>query len=181
MSDIIVREDLKLAKLDDFNSVGDILATAEVLIKSKLIPSNFKNPEEVVTVVMKGREIGLGAITSLENIYYIQGRATVSINVMIALANAAGLGFKTIRDFEPLEDWFLNGEVVYENTEGAVRKKYDYVTTIRVYRKHEKLDGLIIENDVDFYFSEAKALGLITKDNWVKQKRNMLWVDGPCN
>lgn len=174
----VSKERKELSMLDQFQSVQDMLGLARTLIESKLIPSNFDTPEKVVTVIQKGREIGLPPVSALENIYYIQGRATSSINVLMALAQNAGVGFKTINNFEPIMGPVLdaNKQPVLDANGNPKEQVADYVTTIRVYRKHEKLDGMIIENDVDFFYTEAQAMGLLTKDNWKKQLKNMMWT-----
>lgn len=174
----VSNERKELAMLDQFQSVQDMMGLAQTLIDSKLIPITFDTPEKVVTVIQKGREIGLPPVSALENIYYIQGRATASINVLLALAQNAGVGFKTVKNFEPVMGPVTDAQGnPLLNEDGSIKQKaVDYVTTIRVFRKHDKLDGMIIENDVEFFYSEAQALGLLTKDNWKKQLRNMMWV-----
>lgn len=174
----ISNERRELAKLDKFESIQDMMGLAQTLIESKLIPGSFDSPEKVVTVIQKGREIGLPPVSALENIYYIQGRATSSINVLMALAQNAGVGFKTVKNFEPVMGPVTdtNGAPVM-NEDGSIKQKaVDYVTTIRVFRKHEKLDGMIIENDVEFFYTEAQSMGLLSKDNWKKQLKNMMWT-----
>lgn len=172
-----VSTEVKYNKLDNFNTANEIMDTARLLIESKIIPAAYKTPEQVLVSVMKGRELGLGAITSLENLYYINGVATASINLLLALATKAGVAIKTLKDFEPVYQEVRDdkGAVVLGPDGQPSKKVVDYETVIRVYRKHEYL-GMVIENDVVFRFSEAREMGLTGKDNWVKQKRNMTWV-----
>lgn len=159
-------------------TLEDMKELAKMLIDSKLIPGNFSKPEEVVTVILKGRALGLHPLIALDNIYFINSRTVVSAGIMTALAESKNYVIKCIRDFEPIYDdeKDKNGNVVIDpNTNKPRRKIVDRVTTIRVYKRNAEL-GMVLENDTDYYWSEIVMLGLSTKDNYVKQPRNMLFI-----
>lgn len=163
MSEIIKVEQNQLAKLDSFSTVEDMLGLAQTLIDSKLVPSTLKTPEAVVTVIQQGRELGFGAVTSVNNIHNIQGKPTLSIHAINAKLAQKGVKIKTIKDRSPLK-----------NSDGKV---VDYVTTIRFYVPLEvAIDGeMYLPEDVSFRWSEAVKMDLSTKSNWKKMPKIMMW------
>jgi len=156
----------KLTKFDGFQSVEEMMALARVLIKTKLIPITLKEPEQVVAVVLQGKELGFDAITSLNNIHNIQGRATLGVHAIAALLKRKGIVYKLIED------------AVFVREDGKIDKiklpetiYVDRRTTIRFY---EKFGKDTIENDISFTASEAKNQGLLDKSNWKRMLIIML-------
>ena len=67
------------------------LEQAKVLIKSGLLPASYDTPEKVVTVVLKGRELGLPPMVALEHIYPTgQGRTGIDGQVVEIMLRRAG-------------------------------------------------------------------------------------------
>jgi len=66
--------------------------------------------------------------------------------------------WKTLKDWEPLLD--EKGQVL------------DYETIIKGYRRH---GTEIVEEECRYTWSEASAMGLVTKDNWKKQPKVMAY------
>ena len=163
MTEIVEKE---LAKLDNFNSVNEIIEFAQYAIDSGLIPKNFKTPESVFAVVQQGRELNIGAFTALNNIHSIQGKPTISSHMQRALARRNGTYWQIIDDFKILPE-------VKDNDDNIISKR-DVVTTIRFFTKADKLDGRIIEQDISYHWSDAIRAGWNTKDNWKKYPKNML-------
>lgn len=154
----VVSDDIKLS---GFNTVGDALSFAKLLIDSKLIPSTLKTPDAVVAVILQGRELGFGPITSVNNINNIQGKPTLGVHAIAAKLAQAGLTYQLIKDYEP------ETKTDAEGKETIV----DRVTTFRFFRMW---NGRVIENDVSYRWSEATKAGYTTKDNWLKMPRIMM-------
>lgn len=87
-------------------------------------------------------------------------KPVLSIHAINALITSKGIAFKTISDYEKIEN----------ATTGASTR----VTEIMFYRKHEKLN-MIIEERIKYTWQEAEMAGLAVKDNWQKYPKVMLW------
>lgn len=113
-------------------------------INSRLLPQHIKTVDQAELIVAIGREIGLPPVASLRTIHLISGTPTVSPAMMIALANQRSL----------IEDMSL------EKTEEGAK-----FTVLRKGRKtpHTEFFGL----------EEARKLGLMEKDNYIKQRKTM--------
>lgn len=151
----------QLSKLDNFQNVEDMLGMCTTLIESGLIPKQLNRPEKVAAIIMQGRELGFGAVTSLNNLHNIRGKVTLSVHAIAALVKRAGIKYKILED------------AVYVNKDGSTSlnktdESIDQRTTIKFY---EKLGDTIIENDFSFYYSEAVAMDLSSKDNWQKMRK----------
>lgn len=134
--------------------IKDLMEDAKHWVKSGLLPSSIKTPEQAIVIVLKGRELGLPIMASFEMIDVIQGKPALKPKAMSAIIRKAGVRFKTMQDFESVK-----------NEEGKVTDK---ITTIRFYR-----DG--IEEDISYRYTDAQSLGLTTKDNWQKQPAVMTY------
>jgi hypothetical protein len=58
---------------------------AEIFIKSGLLPSHIKSPEQAVVIMLKGRELGLPPMYALSTIGVINGKPVVAAEVMASL------------------------------------------------------------------------------------------------
>lgn len=125
----------------------------QILIDSKSLPSNIKTIEQAFTIAQFGKDLGMKPMQAFHQIYNIQGRLALSSKGLGALLWANGIQYKTIQDFEKIED---NG-------------KSDFVTTIEFYR------GNIVDR-ASFKWSDAVRAGWTTKDNWTKMPRHMLYA-----
>jgi len=56
---------------------------AKALLVSGLLPKTLKTPEQVIVVVLKGRELGIPPMQALEQIHIINGKATQSAELML--------------------------------------------------------------------------------------------------
>ena len=118
---------------------------ADLLIKSGFIPNSINTPEKAVTIILTGRELGLGFMESLRSINVIQGKPSLSAQLMVALCQRTG----------QLED------LKVEEKPGSC--------TVTVKRK-----GVPTPHTYSFNLDQAKSLGLLLKDNWQKQPATML-------
>jgi hypothetical protein len=157
-------EQVAIAKLDNFSTVNEMHGLAQTLIDGKMIPTSLNTPEKVISVIQLGRELGLGAVSSLNNIHNIQGRTTLSVHAISALLYKAGVAYKILKDFEQFDKPKIEAD-------GSISTVKDIETIIRFYRKW---NGETIENDIRFTWSEAQLAGLTTKDNWKKMPKIMM-------
>jgi hypothetical protein len=77
----LVQPDASLPAPAEF---AQMQAMAEVIHASGMFPSH-KNWQAILTCMIKGRELGIPATEAMQQIYMIQGKATCSANLMLAL------------------------------------------------------------------------------------------------
>lgn len=116
---------------------------AAVLVKAGFLPQSIKTVEQAVAIILAGRELNIPAMAALNNINVIQGKPTISPQLMLALINRS-------RQLENLE--------VVTGAEGAV-----------VTMKRKGRAPYVAR----FGPAEAKAMGLEGKDNYKKQAGTM--------
>lgn len=116
---------------------------ADVFIRSKMLPSSIQTAEQAILIMVKGQELGLQPLQALNGINVIQGKPTVSPQLMLALINASG----------ELED------IRYDLQETHV------VCTMKRRGKTEHSER--------FGQKEAQNMGLNSKDNYRKQPQTM--------
>lgn len=117
---------------------------ADVLIKSGFLPQSLNTPEKVLAVILTGKELGIGAMESIRGISVIQGKPTVSPQLMLALA-------------------FRTKEVVkYEVTSSK-----DKATCVIQRKNSEPFTSV-------FSMEDARKMNLADKDNWKKQPEVMM-------
>lgn len=117
---------------------------ADVLIKSGFLPQALNTPEKVLAVILTGKELGIGAMESIRGISVIQGKPTVSPQLMLALA------FRT------------KGVMKYEVTSNK-----DKATCVIQRKNSEPFTSV-------FSMEDARKMGLADKDNWKKQPEVMM-------
>lgn len=123
---------------------AQIREKADLLLKSKFLPTAIQTVEQAITIIMTGRELGLGLMESLRSINVIQGKPCLSAQLMLALCQRTG----ELSDMKVEE---TAGKCVTTITRKG-RSPYTY----------------------SFSMEDAKALKLDTKDNWIKQPKTML-------
>ena len=121
------------------------------LAKSTLIPSSFKNPADAWYAILYGREFGLSAIYSLNNVTVINGNAGLSAEAMLGLC-------------------MKSPEFGGYN----VDKETDEICTITMTRKFS--NGTELVRTVSFTIEEAKQAGLLNLKSqmYSKYPRRML-------
>ncbi len=119
------------------------LAVAGKLIKTGFLPKAIDTPEKAVAIAMTGRELGIGMMLALQEINVIQGKPAASAKLQLALARKT----RELDNFSIEDDGQTSTCVVQ-------RKGQAPVTTT-------------------FSNADAKAMGLMGKDNWNKQPGNM--------
>lgn len=122
----------------------DMFSQAQSLIKSGFLPPQLKTPEQVVAVVAAGRELGIGPMQSIRNIDVIRQQVTIKPRLMLAMAYQKNL----IENAKFVTD---ASKAVFQ----VKRRGMDWHTET-------------------FTLAKAKKLGLVNKDNWIKQPETML-------
>lgn len=108
-NDITLRE----VNVDDSLKLQKV---AEGLHKSGLYPQ-LKGPAGAYAVVQYGYELGLGPMTSLQNINLIQGKPAANGQTMLSLAMSRGVTFKVEEETtESCTIEFKRGNMVYRST-----------------------------------------------------------------
>lgn len=118
---------------------------ATQLAKSGLLGRSVQRPEAAFAVILAGRELGLTAMQSLRSIHIIEGKPTLSADLMAALVMRS-----------PLCEFFQ----MVESTNTIAR-----YSTKRVGRK---------ETSMSFSWDDAKLAGVTGKNNWKTYPAAML-------
>lgn len=115
------------------------------LLKTGFLPSSIKTPEQFIAIVLKGRELGLPPMYACNHIVVIQGKPTMSAEVMLAM--------------------------IFKNCPGA-KIQYLEVSGEKCSIKASRpgSDASVFSFSMD----DAKAAGLTSKENWRKYPRAML-------
>lgn len=123
---------------------------AEMIAKSGLAPRDMKSPEQIVTAIFHGLEIGLKPMQAVQSIAVVNGRPTVWGDAALGLVESSGL----------LEDFA-------ESVDGDGDKM--------VARCFAKRVGRATPIERTFSVDDAKAAGLWGKAGpWQQYKRRML-------
>lgn len=116
-----------------------LMQMAEYLAASGFLPQSVSSPQKAVAIILAGRELGIAPWQSLSTINVIQGKPTISPQLMLALINRSGeLADMTVED---------DGQ------------RCVVTMTRRGRTPHSEA----------FSMADAQAMGLAGKDNWKKQ------------
>jgi hypothetical protein len=69
---------------------GELMTQADTLVKSGFLPQSIKTKEQAVAIITMGQELGIGTWAALNGINVIQGKPTISPQLMLALINRSG-------------------------------------------------------------------------------------------
>jgi hypothetical protein len=120
---------------------------AQRIASTEFVPKGLRgSPEKVLAALLLGHEKGIGAMTALQYIDVIEGRATAQSALKQAQAEAAGARLK----------------VVVFTAERCV---------VHAWAPGDTGDPTVVEWTID----DAKAAKLTSKDNWQKHPRKMLF------
>lgn len=126
------------------SSIDDVTRLATIAVKSKL--TKLGQVEEAVVILMTGRELGLAPMQSLRGIYVVDGKPTLSADMMVAVIRKSG----------QCETW----RIVESTAERC---------TITTRRKGESTDSTRTWTRAD-----ADRAGVTHKDPWRKYPAVML-------
>lgn len=76
--------------IPDASEFGVMKETASMLVKTGFLPQAIKTPEQAIAIILTGRELGIGTMAALNTINVIQGKPTVSPQLMLALIERSG-------------------------------------------------------------------------------------------
>ncbi len=131
-------------------SAGEWEATmtmAKTIAATTFVPKSYRgNPEAVVAGILYGREIGLGPMQALQQIHIIDGKPSMSAELMLAQMRRGGV-------------------VIVES------RVDDQGAFIHARRKDTGEEA-----EVEWTVQEAADAGLTGKDNWAKYRQDMLWA-----
>lgn len=134
---------------------------ANKVLSANLAPKGVNTVEKIIIILQTGRELGMPPMAALQNIHVIEGRATLGIHAITTLVKKAGIEFTTVKDYEP----------VYNKDQQVI----NYVTEIKFFRR-SSLTGQILEETSRFSVKDAQLAGLLSKDNWKKYPKQMIWT-----
>lgn len=118
---------------------------ASLAVKTGFLPKAVDTPEKAITIALKGRELGIPPMQAFSHIHIIQGKPTISAELMLSL--------------------------IYRNVPGTV---INYIETsskacvIEAKRPGGKPTRFA------FTIEEAKQAGLLSKDSWKSYPGAML-------
>lgn len=72
------------------DSAEGLMQKAEILIRSGMLPVHLKRPEQVVAIMLRGKELGIGYMEALTSLNFIQGKVSSSTQLMLALIYRSG-------------------------------------------------------------------------------------------
>jgi len=131
-------------------NMNALITMADKLYKSSLLPIALRNkPAEVLQILQMGSELGLKPMQSINSINVIQGKPTISSQLMIALIrqNCPNSFIKIEEDIE---------KKIVKCTMARDKSEIDQAYT------------------ASWNMDKAKAMGMDKKDNYLKQPMTML-------
>lgn len=118
---------------------------ASMVVKTGFLPMAIKTAEQAIAIALKGRELGIPPMHAFAHIHIIQGKPTVSAELMLAL--------------------------IFKNCPGAVINYPE--TNSEVCVISAKRPGGTVSS-FKFTIAEAKLAGLLNKDSWKNYPAAML-------
>jgi hypothetical protein len=177
------------------DSLQNLFDKAQILIDKKMVPSSIKKPEEVVSIIQIGESLGMNPTTALNSIDLIQGAIALKAKVIPGLLAKGGVAIQVLKDYQPVIEQkkvpkfsinkdtkkkeFIfdddNNPVFFTNPDGSFMIKeeiVDYVTEVRFKRYFPNIG--LVENDVEFKWSDAINAQWDSKPNWQKMPKYMM-------
>ena len=155
-----------LTKLSDFSNVEEMMNWARIVIDSGLLPGSITEPEQVITIVQHGKELGLSPHIALNNIHVISGRPTLSHTMLGTLLKRKGVEWTWDEDFVPIKS--EKGDIE-KLGDGTINKR----TTIHLYWKSHVTDR-VMETTFSITWAQMMIASFTTKDNWLKLPKEMM-------
>lgn len=117
---------------------------AKHLVESGLLPMTINTPQKAIAIITLGRELNIPAWQAINGIHVVQGKPTVSPQLMLALIERSG----------KLKNIKIDAQ--------------DTACTVTMERENRS------PHTVTFSIQDAQKMGLTGKDNWKKQPKTML-------
>src|SRR3989338_37405 len=125
--------------------MSDLLTFSEGLLKSGFLPAAIRTKEQAAAIILTGQELDMPPMLSLREVNVIQGKPTLSAQLMLTLAYTRIPGFR------------MN---VIDSTD--TRCVMEFIRPGQKPYQHE------------FTSQDAESFKLLDKDNWKKQRKTML-------
>lgn len=145
---------------------SNLTGLVQTLIDSKKLPSHVKTIEDAITIAQMGKELGFGIMQSFHYIQPIQGKLTLAARALGALLRRGGVKYTTEEDAVYV---YEDGSVSEYPSSDENRKFVDRRTTILFYRDD-------LTERCSFTMRDAKLQGLLTKDNWQRMPKEMMFA-----
>lgn len=149
----LTNKDLVETKLGDFKSIEEMKKWATAIIDSGLLPNNIDIPEQVITIVQHGKEIGLTPHIALNNIHVIAGRPVISSSMLGAMLKKHGVEWIIEEDFVDADD----------------NKR----TTYKFFWK-SKITETVLDTKFSITWNQMELAGYTEKQNWQKYPKEMM-------
>lgn len=78
-------ESVSISTHSDLDSWKLMVAQAKTLVASGMLPATINKPEKAIAIMMKGKELGLPPMLSFAHIHIIDGKPTISSEMMLSL------------------------------------------------------------------------------------------------
>lgn len=140
-------------------SLGAALDFAKAIHNSRLY-LKFPNPEAIFAVIVRGREMGMGALTALDSFHVIEGKPAPLAHLIVARAKAHP-------DCEFFR--FVGGDDTYAEYQ-TKNKNNPSPTTLKFTIDQARLSGLAPRNPR----TEKPQQGKDDRGNWEKRPAEML-------
>jgi hypothetical protein len=145
-------------KLDSFANVEEVLQWAKNVLESGLLPDSIQTPEQVLTIVQHGKELGLTPHIALNNIHVIAGRPVVSSTMLGAMLKRRKIEWLIDEDF-----------VTIEGPTGDADKRTSY----KFFWKSPVTDR-VMETVFSITWKQMEIALYTTKQNWQKYPKEMM-------
>lgn len=70
--------------------MDDLMALSTALLKSRMLPMSIRKPEQVMAIILRGRELGIGPMEALTSLHVIKGKVVSATQLMLALIYRSG-------------------------------------------------------------------------------------------
>ncbi len=145
-------------KLTQFESVEEMMKWADTLIEGGLLPDAISLPEQVITIVQHGKELGLTPHIALNNLHVIAGRPVISSSMLGALLKKRNVEWIIEEDFATID---------------IGDDEQDKRTTYRFYWK-SRVNGIVMEATHSITWRQMEIAGYTSKHNWNKYPKEMM-------
>lgn len=171
--------------LDTVTALESMNKLAGVLKSSKLC--QLKTESDITMAIIMGNQLGFPFMTSITNIYPVNGKPAMSAHLHRALILKHGVFYEKIYDFEPMYQYAEvddKGQYVMVNNVPVILGVFttkdapengrrgstiiDRITRYKFTRDVKSPSGKWRELTIysEFTMSDAKTAGLLVKDNW---------------
>ena len=188
-----IKEDNQLVTKQP-TTLDTLFSQAQLLIDRKMVPSNIKKSEDVVNIIQIGESLGMNPTTALNSIDLIQGNVALKAKIIPGLLAKHGIAIEVMKDYEPIieskkvvkfkknkegkKEYMYDSEgnpEFFTNPDGTFILKdeiLDYVTKVRFKRYFPNIG--IVENEIEFRWSDCVTAGWDSKHNWKELPKYMM-------